>query len=79
MDLKIHPSWCLSDAKSVEGANYQNVKVIRNSNDGTSLAGYGGHLNNQTVQFFWSDERRPNINNLELQAVLLSVKHFLTY
>ncbi|XP_067661149.1 uncharacterized protein [Haliotis asinina] len=41
-----------------------------------SLLGWGAHLNGQTTSGLWSDaEREWHINNLEMQAVILAVRH----
>ncbi|XP_067681438.1 uncharacterized protein [Haliotis asinina] len=43
-----------------------------------SLLGWGAHLAGQTTLGLWSDsEKLWHINNLELQAVILAVRHWL--
>ncbi|XP_067664264.1 uncharacterized protein [Haliotis asinina] len=45
-----------------------------------SLLGWGAHLNGQTTSGLWSDaERKWHINNLEMQAVILAVHHWLPF
>ena len=45
-----------------------------------SLVGWEGHINNLTVQGRWSNvQKMSHINCLEMEAVYLTVKHFLPY
>ncbi|XP_067677661.1 uncharacterized protein [Haliotis asinina] len=44
----------------------------------TSLLGWGAHLNGQTTSGLWSEaEKDWHIKNLEMQAVILAVRHWL--
>ena len=78
VDLKIHLSWWLNDANLLKGRIFKMLEASETTDASLERRGWRGHLNNQTVQGLWPDRMKTeHINKLELEAVLLSVKHFL--
>jgi hypothetical protein len=75
--LKTHLKWWLSLANITQGRSLilsqQTVTITTDA----SLTGWGGHMKNQTVQGLWTEQMKlQHINNLELQAVFLTIKKF---
>ena len=85
------PNSCYTMAKAtfemvVTGSNYlkgsvsSTNSVYRDSASDTSLVGWGVHMNNLTVQGRWSNvPKMSHINCLEMVAIYLTVKDFLSY
>ena len=77
-DLKAHLSWWLCSVNTMKGRSLAPFKTSATITTDASLMGWGGHMNNQTIQGLWPDKMKTqHINNLELEAVFLTVKHFL--
>lgn len=79
-ELKAHLAWWLCQANTMKGRSlFQESTSVTITTD-ASMTGWGGHLGTRTVQGLWSTnqlELLNHINNLELEAVFLTVKHFL--
>ena len=78
--LKPHLRWWLQEANILKGQSVQPIQFTETVTTDASLVGWGGHMNNLTVQGLWSNvQKMSHINCLEMEAVYLTVKHFLPY
>lgn len=76
-DLKCHLAWWLSTKNTMKGRPLTLSQTWVTVTTDASKTGWGGHLNNKTIQGIWSNKFKNNhINNLELEAVFLTIKHF---
>ena len=77
--LKGHLRWWLKIENLVIGRSITPWETSITVTTDASNSGYGGHINNSLiVQGTWSvEEKLLHINSLEMEAVFLTVKHFL--
>ncbi|CAC5396319.1 unnamed protein product [Mytilus coruscus] len=77
--LKGHFRWWLNIENLVMGRSITLWETSITVTTDASKSGYGGHINNSLiVQGSWSvEEKLLHINSLEIEAVFLTVKHFL--
>lgn len=76
--LKQHLKWWLLPANTLQGRSLQPVKTGLTICTDASTQGWGGMLGRQIVQGLWTRlDQKKHINLLELEAVLLTVTHFL--
>ena len=76
--LRRHLRWWLLEANILKGLSVQLTKFTETVTTDASQYGWCGHMNNQTVQGHWSNlQRMSHINCLEMDAVFLTLKHFL--
>ena len=62
----------------LKGCNLCSQNSSRVITTDVSKIGYGGHLENQLFQGTWSvQDKMKHINELEMKAVMLTVRHFL--
>lgn len=88
LDIKIpctqhlvsHLQWWLQTANTLKGRSLRPIQANITITTDASLKGYGGHINinQQVFQGVWTDkEKQLHINNLELEAVARTLKHYL--
>lgn len=76
-NLKVHLKWWLSLANIMQGRSLKQNQTSVTITTDASKSGWGGHMNNLTAQGLWTEEQKLlHINNLELEAVFLTVKKF---
>ena len=76
--LKSHLRWWSDLANILKGRSLQQSQTNITITTDASNSGYGGHVMNQFVQGTWSAvQKKLHINFLELEAVFLTLKHFL--
>ena len=76
--LESHFKWWRQKANIFKGRCLQQKQTEVCITTDASKTMYGGHLGNHFVQGSWSESQKSwHINMLELEAVLLTVKHFL--
>lgn len=76
--LKDHLNWWLDRANTTKGKSLHQWSATLTITTDASKTGFGGHMNNQIFQGFWSvQEQKQHINLLELEAVIRTVQHFL--
>lgn len=76
--LKSHLSWWKDSANTLRGQYFQLAQTSVTITTDASKTGYGGFMNNQIFQGEWSEmQSKKHINSLELEAVFLTLKHFL--
>ncbi|CAC5403693.1 unnamed protein product [Mytilus coruscus] len=76
--LKDHLNWWLDRANTTKGKSLHQWSATVTITTDASKTGFGGHMNNQIFQGFWSvQEQKQHINLLELEAVIRTVQHFL--
>ena len=79
-DLKAHLFWWMSTTNVMKGRVIAPLQTSVTITTDASMTGWGGHMNKQVAQGLWPEEMKSwHINNLELQAVILTVKHFLPH
>jgi hypothetical protein len=78
--LRYHLHWWLQDQNILKGRSVQQISFpVSVTTDASGTWGWGGHMNNFTVQGRWSKmEKLLHINILEMKAVILTVRHFLS-
>jgi hypothetical protein len=75
-----HMIWWLQEVNILKGKSFVSTPTVVTITSDASGTGWGGHMNNQMVQGTWSEEQSTwHINCLEMQAVLLTMKHFLPF
>ena len=75
--LTPHLRWWLQEANILKGQSVQPIQYTETVTMDASLVGWGGHMNNLTVQSRWSFVQKTfYIDFLEMEAVYLTVKHF---
>ena len=73
-----HLKWWLQPVNTQKGRSLLHIQANVTIATDASTRGWGGVLNKQYVQGTWSQEQKKlHINCLELEAVLLTMKHFL--
>lgn len=78
LHLKSHLQWWLNPANIFKGRSLQQKMAQMTITTDASKTMYGGHLGNKYVQGAWSQEQQTwHINSLEMEAVFITVKHFL--
>ena len=76
--LKSHLQWWLVSANTMKGRSLHQAQTNITMTTEASMYGYGGHLGNHFIQGTWSEtQQKLHINYLELEAVFLTLKHFL--
>lgn len=77
--LQSHLRWWLNPANIFKGRSlHQTLSEVIITTDASKKM-YGGHLGNQYFQGTWSlDQINWHINSLEMEAVFLTVSHFLS-
>ncbi|MCG7876485.1 MAG: reverse transcriptase domain-containing protein [Candidatus Thiodiazotropha endolucinida] len=76
--LKSHLQWWLNPANTMKGRSLQQKHTQLTITTDASKQGYGGHVGNRYIQGTWSEsQQKLHINLLELEAVFLTIKHFL--
>ena len=76
--LKCHLQWWLNPVNTMKGRSLQPVHTDVTITTDASKWGYGGHLGKHYFQGQWSEsQQKLHINCLELEAVFLTLKHFL--
>ena len=76
--LKSHLQWWLNPANTMKGRSLQHKHTQITISTDASKQGYGGHVGNHYIQGTWSEsQQKLHINLLELEAVFLTMKHFL--
>ena len=76
--LKMHLNWWLNKCNLLKGRSIVQKQAQVTVTTDASKTGYGGHMNSKIVQGEWSEEQKGwHINLLEMEAVYLTVKHFL--
>jgi hypothetical protein len=77
--LKGHPKWWLNHENLNKGGSITPWNTSITLTTDASKSGYEGHLSKQeTFQSIWSkEESLLHINVLEMEAVMLSIQHFL--
>ena len=76
--LKSHLRWWSDPANTVKGRSLQQAHTQITIATDASKLGYGGHVGKDFIQGTWSKSQSElHINLLELEAVFLTVKHFL--
>ncbi|CAC5415909.1 unnamed protein product [Mytilus coruscus] len=76
--LKDHLNWWLDRANTTKGKSLHQWSATVTITTDASKTGFGGHMNNQIFQGFWSvQEQKQHISLLELDAVIRTVQHFL--
>jgi ribonuclease HI len=77
--LKSHLIWWSSSANTLKGQSFQFQKMSVVITTDASKKGFGGFMNEQIFQGNWTHaQSKRNINCLEMEAVFLTMKHFLT-
>ena len=78
MHLKSHLRWWSDPANTMKGRSLQQAHTQITIATDASKHGYGGHVGKDFIQGTWSKSQSElHINLLELEAVFLTVKHFL--
>ncbi|CAC5406579.1 unnamed protein product [Mytilus coruscus] len=78
--LKSHLIWWLNSANTLKGRSLQPQQTCITITTDASKTGYGGVMDKKIFQGEWSvSESKKHINYLELEAVVLTIKHFLNY
>ncbi|CAC5371868.1 unnamed protein product [Mytilus coruscus] len=78
--LKSHLIWWLNSANTLKGRSLQPQQTCITITTDASKTGYGGVMDKKIFQGEWSVlESKKHINYLELEAVVLTIKHFLNY
>ena len=73
-----HFKWWLNKQNLIQGKCFTPKESTKVLTTDASKQGFGGHLENQVFQGFWTRrEKQLHINCLELEAVFRSVRHFL--
>ena len=76
--LREHLSWWLQEANIVKGRSLSQIQASKIIATDASTQMWGGNLDHQIIQGFWSEEQKElHINCLELEAVILTIKNFL--
>ena len=76
--LKSHLQWWLVSANTMKGRSLHQAQTNITMTTDASMYGYGGHVGNHFIQGTWSEtQQKLHINYLELEAVFLTLKHFL--
>ena len=76
--LKPHLRWWLREANILKSQSVQPTQFTETMTTDASLYGWGGRMKSQTVQGHWSNlQKLYHINCLEMEAVYLTMKHFL--
>ena len=76
--LKSHLRWWSDLANTMKGRSLQQAHTQITIATDASKHGYGGHVGKDFIQGTWSKSQSElHINLLELEAVFLTVKHFL--
>ena len=76
--LKSHLRWWSDPANTMKGRSLQQAHTQITIATDASKHGYGGHVGKDFIQGTWSKSQSElHINLLELEAVFLTVKHFL--
>ena len=71
-------SWWLQEANIVKGRSLSQIQASKIIATDASTQMWGGNLDHQIIQGFWSEEQKElHINCLELEAVILTIKNFL--
>jgi hypothetical protein len=77
--LKSHLIWWSSSANTLKGQSFQFPKMSVVITTDASKKGFGGFMNEQIFQGNWTHaQSKRHINFLEMEAVFLTMKHFLT-
>lgn len=77
--LRKHLKWWLSSANISKGRFLKQNQTCVTITTDASMTGWGGVMKSKTVQGLWSTEMTSqHINNLEMEAVFLTLKHFQT-
>ena len=77
--LREHLSWWLQEANIVKGRSLFQIQASKIIATDASTQMWGGNLDHQIIQGFWSEEQKElYINCLELEAVILTIKNFLS-
>ena len=79
--LKFHLKWWQDLANITKGKSLQQWTThVTITTDASTSVGWGGHMGAQIVQGVWTEkEKQHHINFLEMEAVLRTIKHFLTH
>ena len=73
--LREHLSWWLQEANIVKGRSLSQIQASKIIATDASTQMWGGNLDHQIIQGFWSEEQKElHINCLELEAVILTIK-----
>ena len=77
-NFRLYFNWCRQRVNIFKGRSLQqHQKEVCITTDASKTM-YGGHMGNQFVQGSWSEIQKGwNINMLEMEAVRLTVKHFI--
>ena len=76
--LKSHLRWWSDPPNTMKGRSLQQAHTQITIATDASKHGYGGHVGKEFIQGTWSNSQSElHINLLELEAVFLTVKHFL--
>lgn len=79
--LKCHLKWWLDLANITKGRSLQHWETqISITTDASTSVGWGGHMGSQITQGVWTEsEKKLHINCLEMEAVIRTVKKFLSH
>ena len=77
--LRYHLTWWSDSANITKGRSLQHwASQVTITTDASTSNGWGGHMGSQIVQGTWSEiQKTQHINCLEMEAVVLTVQHFL--